>query len=98
MSIQITSAAEWFRCIGPTATLQERHVALAKLIRMLVGDTARPRAPISLPGRPAAAAAAAPPATPPPAPTVRYLRRALPTGKVIDAPSKDSDGRGPYSP
>jgi hypothetical protein len=31
MSIQITSTAEWFRCIGPTATLQERPAALAKL-------------------------------------------------------------------
>jgi hypothetical protein len=60
MSIQITSATEWFRCIGPTATLEERRAALA--------------------------------------PTVKYFRRALPTGKVITAPSKDGDGRGPYSP
>jgi hypothetical protein len=51
MSIRITSTAEWFRCISPAATLEERRAALAKLIRMLVGDTTRPRPPISLPGR-----------------------------------------------
>lgn|SRR5262249_11687527 len=94
MSIPITSTAEWFRCIHGTPI--EHRAALAKLVRMLVGDTARSRAPISLPGRPAA------PAAPPPAavaaPMVRYFRRALPTGKVITAPSKDGDGRGPYSP
>jgi hypothetical protein len=39
MSIRITSTAEWFRCISPAATLEERRAALAKLIRMLVGDT-----------------------------------------------------------
>jgi hypothetical protein len=50
---RITSTAEWFRAIGPTATLEERRAALAKLVRMLVGDSARPRPPISLPGRPA---------------------------------------------
>jgi hypothetical protein len=96
MSIQITSRAEWFRCIGPAATLEERHAALAKLVRMLVGDAARPRPPISLPGRPTLPTSP-PPATAPAPPTVRYFRRALPTGKVINAPSKDSDARDPYS-
>jgi hypothetical protein len=97
MSIRITSATEWFRCIGPTATLEERRAALAKLVRMLCGDSNRPRPPISLPGRPAMQSAP-PTATAPAAPTVKYFRRALPTGKVITAPSKDGDGRGPYSP
>jgi hypothetical protein len=36
--IRITSTAEWFRCISPAATLAERHAALAKLVRLLVGD------------------------------------------------------------
>src|SRR5262249_37692394 len=95
MSIHITSMTEWFRCIGGTAA--EHHAALAKLVRLLVGDaTHRPRASISLPGQPAPPTAP-PPATTPATPPVRYVRPALPTGKVIRAPSKDSDGRGPYS-
>jgi hypothetical protein len=95
MSIPITCTAEWFRCIGTAATLEERHAALYQLVRLLAGDAShRPPPQISLPGRPAAAP---PPATAPAVPTVRYFRRALPRGKVINAPSKDSDGREPYS-
>jgi len=36
MSLRITSTAEWFRCIGPAATREERHAAVAKLVRLLV--------------------------------------------------------------
>ena len=50
-TIPIRTAAEFFRCIGPTATLEERHAALARLVRMLLGDAARSLPPISLPGR-----------------------------------------------
>jgi hypothetical protein len=53
MSTRITSVSHWFHCMGPTATLAERHAALARLIRMLVGDgSTRKRPPITLPGRP----------------------------------------------
>jgi hypothetical protein len=94
MSIRITSMAEFFRCMRPAATLQERRAALYKLVRMLAGDARRRLSPqISLPGRPLPATA---PATAPAA-TVRYFRQALPTGKVINTLSKDSDAREPYS-
>jgi hypothetical protein len=94
MSIPITSTAEWLRCIRGTSA--EHRAALFKLVRMLSGDDRRPRSPISLPGRmPTAPPPAAPP--PPVAPTIRYFRRAPPAGKVINAPSKDSDARDPYS-
>jgi hypothetical protein len=93
MSIPITSTSEWFRCIHGTSA--EHRAALFKLVRMLSGDDRRPRSPISLSGRPAMPTA--PPSAPvPAAPTVSYFRRVLPTGKVINAPSKDSDGDGPY--
>jgi hypothetical protein len=97
MSIQITSTAEWFRCIGRTATLQERQAALAKLVRLLVGDTTRPRPPISLPGRLALPVAPPPAIALSPTPTLRYWRRAVPTGKAITRPSSDADAREPYS-
>jgi hypothetical protein len=97
MSISITSTAEWFRCISPAATREERHTALAKLVRMLVGDSARPRPPISLAGQLVIPTAPLPTAVTPEAPTVRYLRRALPTGKAVNAPSRDGDAREPYS-
>jgi hypothetical protein len=95
MSIPILSTADWFRCIRGTST--EHHAALAKLVRMLCGDDRRTRPPVSLPGR-----STAPPLTAEPLPatapaTVRYFRRAPPAGKVINAPSKDSDARDPYS-
>jgi hypothetical protein len=95
MSIHIASTAEWFRCIGPAATRQEHHAALAKPVRMLVGDSTRLRPPISLPGRPAMLTA------PPPAAALRVklrsYRQALPQGKVISSPSRDSDARESYS-
>src|SRR5262249_57893089 len=95
MSIHIASTAEWFRCIRGTSA--EHHAALYRLVRLLAGDAShRPPPPVSLPGRPPTAPpAAAPP--PPVTPTVRYFRRAPPAGKVINAPSKDHDGNGPYS-
>jgi len=46
------SLAEWFRCIGPSATPAEHRAALARLVRMLPGDADRLRPPVSLPGRP----------------------------------------------
>jgi hypothetical protein len=94
MSIHIASTSEWFRCIGPTATLAERHAALAKLVRLLVGDATRSRPPISLPGRPAAPTAPAAEALPV---KLRSYRQALPQGKVINSPSRDGDAREPYS-
>jgi hypothetical protein len=94
MSIPITSATEWFRCIGPAATLEERRAALGKLIRMLAGDAVRLRPPISLPGQPAAPAATA--ATTLPV-KLRSYRQALPQGKVINSPSRDGDACDPYS-
>ncbi len=96
MSIPITSTAEWFRCIGPTATLEERRAALAKLVRMLVGDSTRPRPPVSLPGQQALPTAPPPPAAPLPV-KLRSYRQALPQGKVISSPSRDGDAREPYS-
>jgi hypothetical protein len=45
------SLADWFRCISPSATPTERNAALARLTRMLAGDSDRPRPPMSLPGR-----------------------------------------------
>jgi hypothetical protein len=98
MPIPITSTAEWFRCIGPTATLQERQAALAKLVRMLCGDSSRPPSLISLAGRPAPPSAP-PSATPSAVPPVerRSWRQALPRGKTATQPWTDADARDPYS-
>jgi hypothetical protein len=92
--MSILSASEFFRCISPIATLEERRAALAKLIRMLVGDSTRPRPPISLPGRTAVPTAPAAEALPV---KLRSWRRALPQGKMINSPSRDGDAREPYS-
>jgi hypothetical protein len=97
MSIPITSTAEWLRCIGPTATLAERHAALAKLVRLLCGDAAhRLPPPVSLAGR---LAAAPPPTTSSAVPAVKLSswRQALPRGKTAALPSTDADAREPYS-
>jgi hypothetical protein len=91
MSIAVTSASGWFRCIGPTATLAERRAALAKLIRMLVGDSTRPRPPVSLPAQQPLPTAPPPPAALPV--KLRSYRQALPQGKVINSPSRDGDAR-----
>jgi hypothetical protein len=94
MSIHIASTSEWFRCIGPTATLAEHHAALAKLVRLLVSDARRLRPPISLPGQPAAPLAPTAESLPV---KLRSYRQALPQGKVINSPSRAGDARDPYS-
>jgi hypothetical protein len=91
MSISVASASEFFRCIG-SAIRKERHAAFATLVRLLIHDARRPRPAISLPGRPAA-----PPPTAPPLVKLRSHRRAIPQGKMVNAPSRDGDAREPYS-
>jgi hypothetical protein len=98
MSIHITSTAQWFRCMSLAATLQERHAALAKLVRMLVGDTARPRPPISLAGRPTIPTPPPPSAASAPVPVThpRPLGR-TPREKAVEPSNDDADAREPYS-
>jgi hypothetical protein len=98
MSIRITSTAEWFRCMGPTATSEEQNAALERLIRMLAGDTNRPRPPISLAGRPTIPTPPPPSLAPAPVPVThpRPLGR-TPREKAVEPSSDDADACEPYS-